>query len=518
MKNGILYRAWGGMVQFFNRLGWMKGTLFVAVILILLVGGLAYLRSQNQTEAAPDNTTPSVTLATVSDLAQGGSSLSVGGTVESETEATVLAQKSAAVTVLYHALGDNVSAGTIVAELENSSERAAVLQAQGSVDAATAGANTSVTTLSSAQANAVATILSAYSAVDTAVRSDVDPLFSQVNTSQPQLIIQTSDSQSKTDAQNERVTLTAIWQREQAQSATLSSQSDLASEFTVAESELRQVRDFLDTLIRALNAGVAANGISDAEISADKATVTTARTNITTALSALIAAEQQLNNAAQNSTSNNIGPSSSQAAITQAQGTLAAAKAALEKTIIRAPISGTINSLPIKQGDFVQAMSPILTVANNNALEVVAYVTADDASRIAVGDKATLDTGIVGTITRIAPALDPVTKKIEVRIGLPADASLLNGQSVVVTFTKPAYTTPKPTNGPITIPLSALKIGATEIDVFTVTASSTLAAHPVTLGLLMGDRVAITSGLTPDMIIVTDARGLQSAETVIVKQ
>jgi len=41
-----------------------------------------------------------------------------------------------------------------------------------------------------------------------------------------------------------------------------------------------------------------------------------------------------------------------------------------------------------------------------------------------------------------------------------------------------------------------------------------LVAHEVTLGALLGERVVIASGLTPDMRIVVDARGLREGEKV----
>ncbi len=147
----------------------------------------------------------------------------------------------------------------------------------------------------------------------------------------------------------------------------------------------------------------------------------------------MIGARQTLQTAQQNAADGSTAVSATQAAITQAQGALAAARAALERSIIRAPISGTINSLSLKRGDFIQMTAPVLTVANNHALEVIAYITATDAPRIAVGGKAILEGDISGVITRIAPALDPLTKKIEVRIGLPT------GQAGLPTLRKQGF-------------------------------------------------------------------------------
>lgn len=516
----MLSHIWRSVKKFFKRIGWKWGTALVVVVALLFVIGLSMLRNASAGAIAANNTTKSVTLASVADLSQGGSSLSVGGTVESQSEATVQAGKSGEVTAVYHHLGDSVGAGAVVAEIENASERAAVLSAQGSVQAATAAANVSASSLSSTKDSSVAALLSAYGAVEKAIHSDTDAMFSNPDGVQPVFNVQSADSQAKTNIQNTRVLLSATLSRESARASTLSTNDDLDSELIKTEGDLKMVRDYLDMVVRALNAGIATEGVSDSTIATYKATATAARSTITTTLSTLIATRQALETAQKSAAQGSDVVSSTQAALTQAQGALAAARAALEKSIIRAPISGTINSLDLKRGDFIQAFSPVLTVANNHALEVISFITANDATRIAVGGKATLDNDTVGTITRIAPALDPLTKKIEVRIGLPSGvSSLINGQSVVVNFEKPATTgTTKPITGPITIPIAALKIGSDSMMVFTVDAESKLVPHTVELGNLLGDRVEIKSGITSDMIIVTDARGLQAGETVIVKE
>ena len=95
-----------------------------------------------------------------------------------------------------------------------------------------------------------------------------------------------------------------------------------------------------------------------------------------------------------------------------------AAEANLEKTIIRSPISGTIVSLPITQGGFVSSFAQVAQVSNPGALEIDAYVTADDAKTIAVGGKAVISGTVQGVIVSIAPAIDPTTGKILVKVGI----------------------------------------------------------------------------------------------------
>jgi RND family efflux transporter MFP subunit len=341
-------------------------------------------------------------------------------------------------------------------------------------------------------------------------------MFANPQSAQPQLLVQSSDSQAKVDAENDRVSLQPVLVREEARSTTLSASDDLASELTKTQTELRQIRDFFDTLVRELNGGIATQSMSQAAIASYQASATAARASITGSISALVSAQQALQTAQQNASQASGTVSASQAGLAQAQAGLAAARANYEKTIIRAPISGTINSLPLKRGNFVQASSPAVTIANNGALEITAYVTQNDAQLFGVGSKVSIDGTAVGVVTRIAPALDPLTKKIEVRIGITGESTLINGQSVSVEIAATPQKSATPSTR-ITIPLAALKIGADGMSVFTVSASSTLLAQTVSIGELLGDRVVIESGLTATTTIVTDARGLRAGEVVRVK-
>ncbi len=514
-SSSFLQNFFGGVAKFYKRHGLLKigGG---AVVLILLIAVALHFINAAPTDVTQLDQTPSVTVASAGSLSANVSPLSIAGVVNSLSEASVRADVGGQITHVYSALGNYVSAGTVLAEVDNASQRAAVAQAQGAVDAANAGASVSQTSLTAAQQNAVAGLLSAYSAVDKSVHSDTDPMFSNPQGPNPQLGVPSSDSQAKINAENLRSGLNGILARESSQATTLSAGGDLTAEITQEQADLRAVRDYLDMLIRALNSGIAANGVTQATISADMATANGSRTAITGAISALVAAQQAIDTAQKNSTGGSTGTSASQASLAQAEAGLAAARANLEKTLVRAPISGTVNTFSLKVGDYLSAGTVAAVIANNGALEVVTYVTENDSREISVGSKAKLQGTVDGVVTRIAPAIDPSTKKIDVRIGITGKSSLINGQSVTIELARTTNVATKSSNRLI-IPLAALKIGASDMSVFTVASSSVLEAHPVQIGELLGDRVVITSGITADTMIVTDARGLRAGETVIVK-
>ncbi len=510
----VLRGAITGFLRFGKKFGWVKLGI-IAVVALIATWGFGHFFGGKQSTEASLNEGRTVTLNSVANLSADTTPLSVAGTVSAKSQAQVRAEIGGQITAVNYTLGDYVSAGVIVAQVENAAQRAAVAQAQGAVDAASAGASVSQTGLAAAKSNAVTALLSAYGAVDKAVHADIDPMFSNHDGVNPQFSVQSSNSQAKIDAENLRSLLSPILARERSVSSTLSTSIDLVAELEKTQAELQKIREFLDAIINTLNSGIAANNTTSATIATYSATANSARSAIVSSISALVSARQAIETTQKGAEANT---GTSAATLTQAQAGLAAARAALEKTIVRAPISGSINSLSLKVGDYLAAGSVAVVIANNGALEVIAYVTESDAREITVGTPAniTVDTGVVsGTITRIAPAIDPQTKKVEVRVGISKGADLLlNGQSVTVDITRVAR---QNAGARITLPLSALKVGADSISVFTVDENKKLVAHTVTLGTLLGDRVVIESGLTADMEIVTDARGLQPGQVVNLK-
>ncbi|MEK9177326.1 MAG: hypothetical protein AAB923_03445 [Patescibacteria group bacterium] len=154
----------------------------------------------------------------------------------------------------------------------------------------------------------------------------------------------------------------------------------------------------------------------------------------------------------------------------------------------------------------------ILGGSELGGLEAVTYVTGADLPDIVPGAKATVGAGVMGTITRAAQALDPVTKKAEIRIGIPDAAGLVSGQSVTITIERAV----KKGTDALFVPLSALKITPESPQIFTVDDGKAV-PHPVSLGALRGTKVEIVAGATADMRIIEDARGIKEGQEIIVK-
>ncbi len=476
---------------------------------LVVVGAVTFSLFRGGPEAPQTAGPRQVKVAQVSDLMNGGTSLSIIAEIESTSEAKISPETGGKVTRVRSSLGAFVGAGQVLVELENSSQRAALMQAEGALDAAKASAG-------GTQGSAVSTLLTAYGAINSAIEDAVGQMYNESDTSNGALVVSTRDTQSLADMENARKRMGEIVRRVDAEAASIS-EASAVSELATTEGELREVRTHLDTTLKVLNAAVVREDMTTATIGGYIADVTAARAAITASLSAIISARSALE-------TEGSAISSSAASIKQAEGVYRAALANYEKSLVRSPIAGTVNNFSVKLGDSLAPGQQIAVVSNNGALEAVAYITEEDKARVAVGQKVAIEgdpsrveAGITGTVTKIAPALDPVTRRIEVRIGLPNTASktLTNGQSVRVELVKSDAPTPK--NAPIVIPITALKMEAERTIVFSVV-DGKLAAKEITIGRLSGETVQVTTGLTIDDEIVVDARGLKEGDEVGIAQ
>jgi len=471
----------------------------------------------------PQDSRREVRVARVSDFS-GIEPLSLIGNVRSIREAQVAPDISGAVSAIYRSLGDVVSAGTVIAELKNETQRAAVAQARAALEKAksatgvgTIGIENAENAYTAALESSFSSIKTAYASIEDVVKRKADQTISNPNGTQPRFFIPTSNSQLALNTDSGRLAMQAILARHMRAGTPANYEAYLAEMETLIV-EIDAVGAFLSNVVGALSGAIAANSVLESDIA-------TYRLEASTALSSINALRGTVSGAVENlkakrfavesaQTALALGATGQSADITAAEANLASALAQLEKTIIRAPISGTINTLDLDVGSFVNASSPVVYITNPGGLEVVAYLSARDIADIVVGAKAAVFGDSEGTVVKKAQALDPLTKKAEIRLGLPANSGLVSGQSITLSIERVQRRSGEPVA--LSIPLAAVKITPEGPVVFSVSPEQTLMAHPVVLGTLRGTKVDIAEGITPDMIIVDDARGFTSGERVVI--
>lgn len=490
-----------------------------ALIIIAIPVFLLWPRAEQAVETQTD--LPPVVAVTTANEFGGQTSVSLIGTVRAFSEAAVTAEGSGRVTSVPVSLGQSVQAGQVIATLENASERAAVLQAEGSYDAAVAAAAQSDIGTSEAEARLTAAENSVESAIDAAfsttngaILANVDQFFSDPNGFTPGLEISGQGNAGRLE--DYRIEFQTILPEWKARTLALSNDSDLEAEVVYAKQNIAKTIDMVDTFLVVFGDQSGSSKYSQTELSTFGATFNGVRAslvqtnaNLDSSLSGLAAAQEGLERAKLSGTGSQ--SSGADAQVKQALGGLRAAQANLSKTVLRSPISGTVNTLSVRTGDFVGAQQQIAEVANNDALEIVTAIGEQERDIFAVSDSVVIDRNVAGTVTEIAPSISPSTGKIEVRIAAES-ATLRNGDTVSVT--KEATTT---TDSRVFVPLSSVKFEQTDGNVFLVV-DGALEARAVELGVVRGGLVEILAGLTKDEVFVKDARGLQPGTVVEVIQ
>lgn len=468
------------------------------IVAALLIAGITLLSGKKAEDKAAEGRF--VTLATVGELSGSGGSVDLIGTVRSVTEANILAKNGGTVTSVNTRVGGTVAAGTVIASLENAAERAAVLQAEGAYDAAVAAR--SGQSVGDTEETARDAYRSAFTSLDTILENDVDTFFGSPTPVGPDLLLYPS-ADTAARLSRERSRIDGLMTAYESGLATANARTPQAL-LDEAESTTRQVQTFVNQLADA------ANQRESRVTPAQTVALASARSGVNGVIASLTSARSGLRSGTVSATA------SADASVKQALGSLRAAQARLENTVVRAPIGGTVNFLPIRVGDYVTPMQHVATVAQNGALEIVAYVSEDNRDLLVAGGRVVVDGEYEGVVTSVAPALDPTTKQIEVRVAVTGASELVNGQSVHIALPDlaPEKATEVAEQGPVLLPLASVKLRAGDRIVFSLDEDSRLVAHTVTVGEVRGDRIEITSEIPADLRIVADARGLAEGEKV----
>ncbi len=503
-----------------NRLyGWygkrvVQGALALIILLVIVGGFLHFFGGDDSVETVELNTA-TVEVQTVRDL--GSASLfSTIGTVEAVSEAKLQTEKGGRVTSVRVEIGDRVAAGTVLASIENASEQAALLQAEGAYDAAVANARqseisegASAEDVENAHIAGWNTYRSTFISTDSILRTTLEPLFSDSNRQRLQL-----------DEFNWERRMIRYEFETWGERSLGARPQNVAPALEEAEAHVERLSVLVDQIYEHIARKERSESdpsteaiIADfkTDLASARSTLNSAKQSLASAKATISSTEAAYERAQLSSTGGEV--SLADASVKQALGSLRAAQAQYEKTLVRSPISGLVNALYLKTGDYVSPSQPAAIVANNDALEIRTSVSEEDSVLLSVGDPVSIENNATGTITAIAPAVDPSTGKIAVKISIEKTDSIENGRTVAITF---GSTESQKESSEMLVPLAALKITPQGPRAFSVSVEGVLTAHPVTLGAIRGEMVVIEEGLTLDTIIVTDARGLKEGQKVTI--
>ncbi|MEO7273874.1 MAG: efflux RND transporter periplasmic adaptor subunit [Vicinamibacterales bacterium] len=205
----------------------------------------------------------------------------------------------------------------------------------------------------------------------------------------------------------------------------------------------------------------------------------------------------------------------SQVAAARARGTTA--RAQLGDTVVRSPIRGVVSRKPANTGDVVAMGAELYTVIDPTSMRLEAAVPSDQIQHLRPGLTVVFtvkgyDDPYQGTITRINPAADPVTRQVPILVSIPNST----GRLIAGLYAEGRVQTAAK---------SALVVPATAIDTAggspSVTRIKDGKAERVAVGLGLRDtrteRVEVVSGLVEgDLVLTGAARGVTPGTPVTV--
>jgi len=246
--------------------------------------------------------------------------------------------------------------------------------------------------------------------------------------------------------------------------------------------------------------------------------VTTAQANLDAAKAALLKGSEDWARAqALNATQSITGPdfdsarqefTTAQASVSGAQAQLDEAQLKLGQTALIVPQAAVVNKRLVEIGTLVRPGSVGFELADTNTVKVVFGIPDLVLTEVKVGTPLDVrvasmpDRVFQGTVTQIAPAADQRTRVFEVSVSVDnSDGDLREGMVAALDLTSGKHT-----GAIVMVPLDSI-VRAVDGSFAVYTAENTgnetrVRLTPVETGEVVGNKVIVTSGLSPDDEIV----------------
>ncbi len=272
----------------------------------------------------------------------------------------------------------------------------------------------------------------AYTKSDDAIRNKTDQFFSNPRGASPSLIFSNSPSGIDYQVESDRILVEEILTNWQTDDFILSLESDLLSFTSEAKTNLDTTKAFLEKTALVINSLTSSSALSQTTIDGWKSAVSTARTNVNTAIVNLSAAEEELKTdnsalvlAEQELELKKAGTVAEQvlaqeAKVESAQAAVRNYEAQLSKTIIRSPIKGIVTKQEAKVGEIVPANQLMVAVISDANFEIEADIPEVDVAKLELEDVARVTLDAYGddiVFEVVVVAIDPAETLIE---GVPS--------------------------------------------------------------------------------------------------
>jgi HlyD family secretion protein len=235
---------------------------------------------------------------------------------------------------------------------------------------------------------------------DDALNKQTFQMFTNPNSSRPELSFFVSNFQKKIDAESARLKANdAVKEMNTLVNMLSLSKGEREISLINAQKYLTVINSYLSMVFDALSDST---NLSDTTKDTYKANVTTARGNITSALSTIgdqlqsIASQKTVVAKMKNELALTISGATKEdiekakARVEEARAQVTRARARLAKTIITSPISGIVSRIDVEVGETVSGGDRVVDVISQDDFEIEVDVPEIDIAKLSVGNKATL--------------------------------------------------------------------------------------------------------------------------------
>ena len=171
---------------------------------------------------------------------------------------------------------------------------------------------------------------------------------------------------------------------------------------------------------------------------------------------------------------------------------------------IVAPAAGLVLERNVEPGQVVGAGgTPLFTIAKGGEMELLANMNEDDLAAVSVGSTASVtpvgsDKTLTCQIWQVSPVIDPQSRQGTARCAMSYDPALRPGGFASAEVARGAMTAPQ-------LPESAILSDEKGSYVYVVGADNRVRRRSVTPGLVTGNGIAVTEGLTGNERVVERA-------------
>lgn len=293
-----------------------------------------------------------------------------------------------------------------------------------------------------------------------------------------------------------------------------------AADTTVYTTQKQTILSEIATLTASKNAIIQQQRANDSLIQGAKTTLVAAQNAVQSANDQLQkvlagASTDQIDTQQAQVNQASAGLAAQQAQILSANASIAAANAGLAKTVIRSPIDGTVAVLPAREGELASPGQLAVSVINTDGFQITAFINSSELSAVSLGSAVDIGESVTGTVSRIAPSIDPQTKKVEVTIVVqnPDESGLVAGQFVDVRIHRMSQE-----EQPILrLPLQSIRVSNDSSFVYTVNEENIVIAHEVITGRIIGTDIEVLAGLDDINVVLQSVRGVAEGDTVRIR-